>query len=198
MHCLVVGKDARLTREGDLQAILNEIEVRDIATVVFSNVEPDERFRPRTIVQILLTREGHATKPVQLFVRGDDVQWVAWVFDALSSRLNRCVPIWSTLRNKWSARIAGGAVGVSIEGYIFSQSDHVVSRMWLVGLLIMLTLGGLTGEALLLPLLVRAFPAFEVLELGGTPRLRRTLAAAYAVINIGLTFVGVALALKSS
>jgi hypothetical protein len=200
----VTGSAGRLTRDGDIASILAEMDVREIESLTIRNA----RFRGGEAASVVVEMGSDRHLPwflpagpsgVRVTVTGEDRQWVGGMVDYISSELAKDVPPWSWIRSRVAGAIIGLLIAVGIGGLVFSQSSEKEQNdFWGTVLPFSLAVGFLglvVGVILISALLFRAFPAFEIVDSGASPKGRRILAAFVGIVSFGLSVAGVVLAI---
>lgn len=187
LRVTVTGAHGRLTRSGELSAILAETDASEIEAV---------RMETRSSgglpsVELRTNRKASESEPgVTMKVSGSDRQWVGGLNDLVMTELKKDVPWWAPLRRTW----ASTAVALAAVLGIFA----VVARYSSIDFVLLLAATPVVAFAAWIPLaaLFRwSFPAFEVVEPGGMPRGRRVLGASVTVASFLLAVAGLVVSL---
>jgi len=194
----VLANGGRIRRIGSLRAVLAEMEPGEIKSVLLTNTPPEGQDYP--LVRITMRSDGvlgkGITPPVALTVAGSDRQWVGGVFDTLSGELSRAEPRWGIMRS-FSVHFALGAViALGVAGLIAALNSPIDAPFFgwaVITFMAGFFGGGMLGGVVLNPMMLRAFPAFEVLEAGRSSKAARTVTAAVTVLSVACAIAGIAL-----
>lgn len=202
----VIAGKGRIRRSGNLEAILNDMDAREIEAITMGNGSEfsSPGMNPEIFIQIGDGRPWIfflSDRNVRLTVSGADRQWVGGVFDNLAGELRKDVPWWAALRSTFAGILIGVIVFGSTGEWLFSlqpMPSGTGGTLFLVLTRVVVILFGVTlGWMALGPALRRVFPAVEVLEAGASPRGRQALAFVVGLLSLALGAAGVVLSVLS-
>lgn len=203
----VIAGKGRIRRSGKLEAILNDMDAREIEAITMGNgsAYSSPGMNPEIYIQIGDDRPGIfflSDRNVRLTVSGADRQWVGGVFDNLAGELRKDVPWWAALRSTFAGIVIGALVFGGAGQWLLSlqptPSGTEGSTLLLVlARVVMILFGVMLGWVALSPALRRVFPAVEVLEAGASPRGRQALAFVVGLLSLALGAAGVVLSVLS-
>ncbi|PRB44303.1 hypothetical protein CQ020_03590 [Arthrobacter sp. MYb23] len=200
----VIAGKGRIKRSGNLEAILNDMDAREIECITIGN--GDRHRSPGTLPGIFIQfgEEGPRfllfdRDVVQLKVSGPDRQWIGGVFDNLATELRKDVPWWAPLRSTFAAILIGLFVFGSATQLLYTmtpeppQSEDINAGTLIILRLMTVLIMAFVGYMIARPALRRIFPAVEVLEAGASPRGRQVLAVTVGILSFALGVAGVVL-----
>lgn len=190
----VRGKEGRWTREGELSAIFDDVELDDIESIVMSN----RAYGPAEAeVSVAFTRSETLalSAGVQVNVAGDDKAWVTSLHDSLVEKLSRGRPRWAFATTGWFAGVLAliaFTAGLFTIGAVTPAGapDETVSAVFLGWTLASFAFGvGIKWMT------ARTLPAFEVTQRGSAGQGARTVAVASSVTAFVLSALVIPLVL---
>ena len=185
----VSGADGRLTRTGELSAVLAESDKSEIETVTIKN---ETQFTNLPVVEIALQRspkEGHA---IRLKVSGPDRQWVGGAAELLSAELQKSVPWWSFLRRGIVSIAMALLLAWGVAGLLLATVPEDPADVWWTAAF-MSSLLAMPVAIFVHIVMISVFPGFEVLEPGSASQGRKVLGALVTLFGVGLSIAGLIL-----
>jgi hypothetical protein len=199
----VLAGKGRMRRSGNLEAILNDMDAREIECITMGNGHryPSPGKHPEIFLQM-----GHGDQLplfdrniVRLKVSGPDRQWVGGVFDLLAGEIRKDVPWWAFMRSTlasvlFATLLVGGLFPLFLMMGPQPVNEDPVTLFGHIGLNVTtgIVMAG-TGSVFLRSGLRRIFPAVEVLDAGATAQGRQVLAIAVSVLTFAMGAAGVVL-----
>lgn len=185
-------------REGDLEAVLAEMDPADIIGVSVSN------HRPMAHAWVRLGRQYADGPAAVIKVSGADPQWVAGTFDQLVSEVSKGVPAWAGLRKRavavgasLFAVVAFVGVLIAVQGVSFGSQGRPISPAGTVAYRVLLAaiaslVASLAGAGVFALVRRWVLVPFEVLEPGKKSTARRIGGVVGWVIGVasGLIAIG--------
>lgn len=176
----------QIKRTGGMAAVLAEVDVREVSSVVIRNKESS--FVDFSIlVRLGGDRRWSDEAENRVEVRGAEPQWVAGTFDTLVREVRKGGRPWAFLRGA-AGRVVALVFGLPCLAWILTQDASASSKfsvsLWL-GVLVLLAamyLGPIWNR--------RLFPSFQLLAPGGattSARFGSAVLTVLAVVGFGLT-----------
>jgi hypothetical protein len=176
-------------RQGELAAVLAEMDAPDIKMLTVSNSRDD------SFVRVQLGGGFRWEPSVSVKVSGSDPQWVAATFEQLSTEISKGVPPWAWLRNHGSVAVGlTGALGFSL-GLLTRVSAEMTS--WVPTAIVLGAVAGWLCVGVLAILRRHVFVGFEVLEAGHKSTARRVGVAIVSAVSLISGLIAIVLWLTS-
>lgn len=179
------GHGGKMTRSGELAAILGETDPADIESLTISNSSQSKTGH----ISLVFNRDGvQDSLGVVLKVSGHDRSWVGGTAEVISTEVAKGVPSWSPLRHGFASFVFCFLTACGVLSFLVSNSNLDATLLSVPLLSLVIALPAALGVHWLVN---KILPGFEVLEPGSSNSGKRLVMGVIAGAGLVLSFVSV-------